>query len=183
MSEQLSFQTVGKVCGTNPGFVRKLWLIDARKVEHIPDPIYQLGNNSLLVPSRLISFLLEPLVFRMTFKNKECTYQEVAAGSEAGIRYTQSIQFGVSQVNIENTAWLMDHIHTRWIAFFQDHLGNVRIAGTTALPMTLSFSSQLTSDNNTMISLVCECTHAAWFTDSLPKLQRVFTSAFGENFA
>lgn len=183
MSVELPYQTIGQVCGPNPGFVRNLWLVDARKVGHIPDPVYQFGNNSLLVPSRLISFFLDPLLFRMKFKNKECTYQEVAASSEAGIRYTQSIQFSISQLNAGHTAWLMNHVHTRWIAFFKDHLGNVRIAGTTALPMTLNFGSQLAADNSTTVSLVCECTHAAWFTDSLPSLQRVFTSAFSENFA
>lgn len=183
MSEQIPFQTVGKVGGPNPGFVRKLWLIDSRKVEYIPDAVYRTGDNSLLVPSRMISFFSEPLLFDMKFKNKECTYQEVPASNEAGIKYTQSIQFSISQMSLVNTTWLFDNVNTRWIAFFQDHLGVVRIAGNTFTPMTMNFGSQLAADGNTSVSLVCESTHPAWFTDSMPALQRVFASGFGENFA
>jgi len=183
MSEQLPFQTVGKVCGPNPGFVRSLWLIDARKVEYIPDPIWQYGNNSLLVPSRIISFFSDATVYRMEFKNKDCTYQEPATTSEAGIKYTQSIQFGISQLNLQNTSWLFDNANTRWIAFFQDHLRNNRIAGAVSIPMAMNFSSQMGGENNTNVSLVCESTHPAWFTDSMPALERVFSSGFGESFA
>lgn len=183
MNEQLPFQTVGKICGPNPGFVRNLWLVDARKVEHIPDPKYLLGNNSLLVPSRMISFFSEAFLFRMKFRNKECTYQEASSMSEAGIKYTHSIQFSISQLNLQNTTWLFDNVNTRWIAFFQDHLGNNRIAGSPSIPMMLNFGSQLTTDSSTSVSLVCESTHPAWFSDSLPDLQRLFTSGFGENFA
>ena len=183
MSEQLPFQTVGKVCGPNPGFVRSLWLVDARKVEHIPDPIWQFGNNSLLVPSRMISFFSDVKAYQVKFRNKECTYQEPTGMSEAGIKYTQTIQFGISQLNLQNTSWLFENSDTRWIAFFQDHLRNNRIAGTTAIPMVMSFGSQLGSENGSSISLVCESTHPAWFSDSPPALQRVFESGFSDSFS
>jgi hypothetical protein len=183
MSEQLPFQNVGKVCGPNPGFVRSLWLVDARQVEHIPDPIWQYGNSSLLVPSRMISFFSDVMVYRMKFRNKECTYQEPPSPSDAGVKYTQSIQFGISQLNLENTSWLFDNVNTRWIAFFQDHLRNTRVAGSTSIPMVMNFGSQLGSENNTTVSLVCESTHPAWFTDSLPALNRVFESGFSDSFS
>lgn len=183
MSEQLPFQTVGKVCGPNPGFVRNLWLIDARQVEYIPDPVWQYGNSSLLVPSRMISFFSDPLVYRIKFRNKECTYQEPASDSEAGVKYTQSIQFGISQLNIQNTSWLFDNVNTRWIAFFQDHLRNNRIAGIPSIPMIMNFNSQLGNENNISVSLVCESTHPAWFADAPPVLNRVFESGFSDVFS
>jgi|GEM_PF-5605667 len=182
MSVPLPIQTIGKACGPNPGFVRKLWLVDSRQVQHAPDPLYLAGNDSLLVPSRMISFFSEAKFFNMAFRNKECFFNEALVRGESGTKFTQAIQFTFPRTSIFTNAWMVDNINTRWIVFFEDHLHEVRILGTPSLPADLVISSVLNADKTTSAQLSCESLHSAYYTDSMPDLERIFGSGFGESF-
>lgn len=182
MNEQIPSQSIGKTYGPNPGYIRKLWLADASQVRHIPDPIYLHGNNSLLVPSRMISFNSDIVFYKMSFRNKTCVFEEGLSRDAAGEKFTQSISLSVSQVSVEHVSFLYTHSSKRWIAFFQDHLGNARVMGSPALPVQMGYGSVIGSDNNNSIALDTESTHPAWFLDAMPELSRVFGKGFSENF-
>jgi hypothetical protein len=182
MNEQIPFKNVGKTYGPNPGYIRKLWLADVAQVSHIPDPVYLHGNNSLLVPSRMISFISEIVFYKMNFRNKTCVFEEGLSRDAAGEKFAQSISLSVSQVSLDHTAFLYANSSKRWIAFFQDHLGNARVMGSPALPVQMGYGSVIAADNNHSITLGTESTHPAWFLDAMPELSRVFSPGFSENF-
>jgi hypothetical protein len=130
----------------------------------------------------MISFFLPATFHEIKFGNKECTFQEVLTRTQAGAKFGQSISFQIPKVSIENVAWLYENVATRWIAFFQDHAGRTRILGDPSLPCELSFSSVVNSDSSSAVSLSCESSHPAYFTDSMPDLERIFSPGFGESF-
>lgn len=183
MSEQIPSQNIGKTYGPNPGYIRKLWLADATQVSYIPDPIYLHGNNSLLVPSRMISFFSDIVFYKMEFRNKTCVFEEGLSRDAAGEKFSQSISLSVSQASKEHVSFLYTNSSKRWITFFQDHLGNARVMGSPALPAQMGYGSVIGADNNHSISLGTESTHPAWFLDAMPELIRVFNVGFGENFS
>jgi len=133
--------------GSNPGYVRELFLIRKEDVLSIENPFYGVTSSTAYIFSPdMLRLVHSAEITKINFVWRSCICVETSE-PVFPIIYNNTINFELSGNEAEISKWVIDNVGHEFIAMFGNRVQETFIVGNTDVGLELSYSKNQTQKN------------------------------------
>ncbi len=141
--------------GTNPAYIRELFLIRKDDVLQMQNHLYYANAESQEFKPEMIQLKPSAEIFKLNFVWRTCQWVETIK-SKIPVSYYNSIDFDISRIEAEARNWAINNMQQEFIVIFSNRANQTFIVGNIDVGLELSVITKLSPKNGISVSLDAE---------------------------